>query len=159
MSMNSSLPMRRLVPAFLSLLLGAGITAAAQTELAVNVQAAQKEHEAVKDHPVMISIVKDGQVVDQKEVKIGFGPNFKVEPGLYDVRLEGDGMVTLVKRGIHVFEGKSTDIVGGPMQAGKGVHIVEFAVGGLAREEVAARLARLDSEVAELKKEIKKPAK
>jgi hypothetical protein len=157
MSKNPSLPTWRLVPAFLALLLGAGPAAAAS--LNVSLRAGEKDNEALKDHPVMISVIKDGQVAAQKEVALGYSPGFNLEPGLYDVRLEGDGMVTLVKRGIHVFEGKSTDIIGGPMQAGKGVRIVEFATGGLSREEVAARLARLDSEVAELRKEIKKPAK
>ena len=157
MSKNPTFLTWRFVPAFLALLLGSGSAAAASIN--VNLRAAEKDSEALKDHPVMISVIKDGKVAAQREAALGYGPGFNVEPGLYDVRLEGDGMVTLVKRGIHVFEGQSTDIIGGPMQAGKGVHIVEFAIGGLSREEVAARLAKLDSEVAELRKEIKKPAK
>jgi hypothetical protein len=61
-------------------------------------------------------------------------------------------MQTLVKRGIHVKEGERTDIIGGPMRVGAGVKIIEYAAGGLSREEIAARLAKLEAGLAELQK-------
>ena len=37
------------------------------------------------------------------------------------------------------------------LRPGEGAHVIEFAEGGLAREEVAARIAALEAEVARLK--------
>ncbi len=52
--------------------------------------------------------------------------------------------MTEVKRGVRVFEGRqaSVEFV---IRPGKGVRIVEYSTGGLAREEVATRLDRLES--------------
>jgi hypothetical protein len=85
-------------------------------------------------------------------VRINSNAHFVLPPGLYDIRLEGDGMRTLVKRGIHVKAGEETPVIGGPMVAGTGVKIVEYATGGLSREEMAARLAKLEAALAELQK-------
>jgi hypothetical protein len=38
------------------------------------------------------------------------------------------------------------------MRAGTGVRTVEYAIGGLSREEIAARLAKLEAAMAELQK-------
>jgi hypothetical protein len=57
-----------------------------------------------------------------------------------------------MKRGAMVTAGHTTDLIGGPMKAGKGAHVVEYAIGGLPREEVAARLARLEAAVDKLEK-------
>ena len=144
---------------FLLPLAGAAAAKEPTAEIAVNVTAAAKDQAALKETPVLISLILNGEVVHQKETRVGFGPSFHVEPGVYDVRLEGDGLVTVVKRGIRGFDGKRTEIIGGPLQAGKGIHIVEYATGGLSREEVAERLAKLDAEVAELTKKIENRAR
>ncbi len=91
-------------------------------------------------------------MVKQKEARINSNATFSLPAGLYDVRLEGDGMQTLVKRGIHIKEGERTEIIGGPMRVGTGVKIIEYAAGGLSREEIAARLAKLEAGLAELQK-------
>ena len=77
---------------------------------------------------------------------------FSLPAGPFDVRLEGDGTETVVKRGIHVQAEEETTVIGGPMRAGTGVRIVEYAIGGLSREEIAARLANLEAAMAELQK-------
>ena len=101
---------------------------------------------------VMISVLTDGAVVKQHEVEVsGLPPNFTLPVGVYDVRVEGDGMVTVVKRGVHVMAKDSTRVIA-PMRPGQGVRIVEYATGGLAREEVAARLAKLEAAVAQMQK-------
>src|SRR2546425_12522147 len=109
-------------------------------------------HQALKERPVMVSVIKDGAVVKQREIQFNSNVAFPLPAGLYDVRLEGDGMQTLVKRGIHVNEGERTEIIGGPMRVGTGVKIIEYAAGGLSREEIAARLAKLEAGLAELQK-------
>jgi hypothetical protein len=101
---------------------------------------------------VMISVLKDGAVVKQGEVAVsGLPPNFTLPAGVYDVRVEGEGIATMIKRGVHVTPNDSTKVIA-PMRRGQGARVVEYATGGLAREEVAARLAKLEAAVAQLQK-------
>lgn len=108
------------------------------------------------DHPVvvMISAIIDGEIVSQTEhlkKPMTWGVSLKdLAPGLYDIRVEGDGVVTEVKRGIHVFGDTSTKVQV-VLQPGEGIHVVEYATGGLAREEVAVRLRALERGLSELK--------
>jgi hypothetical protein len=109
--------------------------------------------ESIKGRPVMVSAIRDGEVVEQQEMQLPrdgrIGNN--LTEGVYDIRVEGDGVVTEVKKGVHVFAGRELNL-SHAMHAGKGAHIIEYATGGLSREEVAARLAKLDEQVAELMK-------
>ena len=111
-------------------------------------------------YPARASVVTpDGALVDYDEELLERAPNvrsFQLEglaPGLYDVRVEGEGMITEVKKGVPVFAGRdeNVSIVATP---GAGVHVVEYAVAGLSREEVAARLAHLELEMGRLQEEI-----
>ena len=122
------------------------------TILDVRTSIEDASYQALKERPVMVSVIQNGEVVKQRE--LGFNSNvaFPLAAGLYDVRIEGDGMLTLVKRGIHVNQGERTNIIGGPMRVGTGVKIIEYATGGLSREEIAARLAKIETAVAELQK-------
>ena len=114
----------------------------------------------LKDHPVMMSALAKGAIVSQKETFLKEGETWatvdNIPPGTYDVRIEGEGMLTEIKRGVQLFPDKQSDLAF-LLRPGVGVHIVEYAIGGLAREEVAARLQRLDTAVADLQK--KAPAK
>src|SRR5436305_1423149 len=93
----------------------------------------------LKGQPVMVSILADGKIVGQWETKLGNSDNSSVLPyGTYDVRVEGEGCVTVVKRGITLVDTAHTILC--PMSAGRGVHIVEYAAGGMPREEVADKL-------------------
>ena len=112
-----------------------------------------------KGHPVMVSIVSDGRIVRQEEVELGHSSRQTGLPlGTYDVRLEAEGFVTLVKRGIQVTENTATNVIG-PMRPGQGVHIVEYATGGLTREELANRLERMEATIARLEARLGKSAK
>lgn len=101
----------------------------------------------------------DGTLVDYDEELLVAAPNVrsfaldKLPAGVLDVRVEGEGMVTEVKKGVPVFAGRDESVTV-VMRPGVGVHIVEFAVGGLSREEVATRLANLETETAKLKADI-----
>jgi hypothetical protein len=69
----------------------------------------------------MISVLKDGSVVKQKEVGVSdLPPSWSLPVGIYDVRVEGDGMVAVTKRGVHVTPNDGAD-VRVPMRAGQGV--------------------------------------
>ncbi len=111
-------------------------------------------NKVLQGRPVMVSAIRDGQVVAQQETQFnGDRQLAPLQPGLYDVRAEGDGMVTEVKRGVHVFPSRQLELYF-EMHPGKGAHIVEYATGGLSREEVAARLAKLEAAVTQLQKSI-----
>ena len=108
----------------------------------------------LQGHPIMVSANRDGQVVAQQETQFNVDRSLDgLQPGLYDVRAEGDGAVTEEKRGVHVFADRSVDLYF-DLRLGKGVHIVEYATGGLSREEVAARLGKLETAVTQLQKSI-----
>jgi hypothetical protein len=135
--------------------IAAAVPALAQdTGIDVRVGAAQASYQALSETPIMVSLIKDGAIGQQQETEINSNVHFAVPPGTYDVRLEGDGAITLTKRGVTVTASHVTSLQGGPMKAGKGVRIVEYATGGLAREEVAARLARLDAAVDRLSRQV-----
>jgi len=112
------------------------------SSLDVRTSVEEASYQALKERPVMVSV----------EIQFNSNVAFPVPAGLYDVRIEGDGMQTLVKRGIHVNEGERTNMIGGPMRVGTGVKIIEYAAGGLSREEIAARLAKLEAAIADLPK-------
>ncbi len=116
---------------------------------------------ALVDVPVMGSAIReDGRVVDQNEKLLVRAPNVvslaldDLPAGLYDVRVEGDGLVTEVKRGVWVFAGRDSEL-NFVLRPGSGVHVVEYAVGGLSREEVAARLSKLEGETSRLDGELR----
>jgi hypothetical protein len=105
----------------------------------------------------MVSAIGGGKVVTQYEVLLVESPApagttlDSLPPGQYDVRIEGDGLVTEVKRGVQVFPRRDGSL-NAVVRPGQGAHIVEYATGGLAREEVAARLAKLEAALADLQK-------
>lgn len=112
---------------------------------------------SLKGRPVMVSAIGNGKIVTQYEVLLVETPYDahlildSLPPGQYDVRVEGDGIVTEVKRGVQVFPGRDGSLIA-VVRPGQGAHIVEYSTGGLAREEVAARIAKLEAAVAELQK-------
>ena len=122
------------------------------SSLDVRTSVEEASYQTLKERPVMVSVIKDGAVVKQREIQFNSNVAFPLPAGLYDVRVEGGGMQTLVKRGIHVNEGERTNMIGGPMRVGTGVKIIEYAAGGLSREEIAARLAKLEAAIADLPK-------
>ncbi|MCI0661503.1 MAG: carboxypeptidase-like regulatory domain-containing protein [Acidobacteria bacterium] len=120
--------------------------------LDIRTSVAQKDYNALRELPVMVSVIKDGELLMHRESQFNANVSYSLPAGIYDIRVEGDGMLTLVKRGILVKAGETTEIIGGPMRVGTGVKIIEYATGGLSREEIAARLAKLEANVAELQK-------
>ncbi len=105
------------------------------------------------------AITPEGRLVDYAEELLSRAPNvqsFMLEPlpeGQYDVRVEGEGLVTEVKRGVPVFAGRD-ERVQVVVRPGEGLHVVEYAVACLSREEVAKRLAQLEAETSRLRAEL-----
>jgi hypothetical protein len=109
---------------------------------------------AIAGRPVMVSFIGDGAIVYQGETTTTENPNTvsvgeDLTSGVYDVRVEGDGIVTEMKRGVTLAGSNMT--LNFVVRPGQGAHVVEYAAGGLPREEVAERLAALEAEVAALK--------
>ena len=76
---------------------------------------------SLRTRVVMVSVLKDGAVVKQKEVGMSDVPvNFTLPVGVYDVRVEGDEVTTVFKRGVHVTPGDSTNLLPA-MRSGQGV--------------------------------------
>jgi len=98
----------------------------------------------------MISCIHDGAVVFQTEAMFGaqefchVGGSSDIPVGAYDVRVERDGTVTQVKRGVLVTPQNQTTLQFA-MESGEGVRTIEYSTGALAREEVAARLQALEA--------------
>ncbi len=111
----------------------------------IRIAVTQNSYDALSGVPFMVSLIQEGAVVQQAEQTYNNGLTFRLGPGIYEVRLEGAGAVTEVKRGITVTDGNWTDLIGGPMRAGEGLRIVEYATGGFTREEMAARIASLEA--------------
>ncbi len=112
-----------------------------------------------KDRPFTASAICDGRIVYQQDGSLEAPPNKEsvtlggLPLGICDVRVETEGMFTEVKKGVQVFEqDRRVEFV---LRPGEGVHIVEIAEGGLAREEVAARLRALEAGLEQIKGEIK----
>ena len=131
---------------------GSNLAQSDPVNLDVRTSVADDSFDALRQQPVMVSVIRDGEVMKQTEAQLNSNARFSLPPGLYDLRLEGDGMITLVKRGIRVTYGEKTAIIGGPMRAGSGVRTIEYAAAGLSREEIAVRLAKLEAAVTELTK-------
>ena len=116
---------------------------------------------ALNGRPIMISAIRDGNVVNQHEVQFGVVAGETVSStrldllpaGVCDVRVEGEGIVTEVKRGVHVYPGRDGSLRF-VVRPGAGVHIVEYATGGLSREEIAARIEKLEAAVTQLQKAV-----
>lgn len=105
----------------------------------------------LEGHPALITVLKGDAVIAQGETTLrGEHALNRLAPGTYDVRVESDGAATEVKRGVHVIAGQTLQLQFA-LHPGQGVHIVEYATGGLSREEVAARLHRLDVAVDSLR--------
>ncbi len=111
----------------------------------------------LKGKPVMISALRDGKVINQYEAVFDYGAARtildKLPAGVYDVRVEGEGLSTDIKRGVQVFAGRD-GVLQFVARPGKGVHIVEYATGGLSREEIAARIEKLEATMAQVQKAI-----
>ncbi len=142
----------------IGLLCGAAPIRAQELEgrLWVNVLAPDK---SFNNHPYTASAICDGRVVFQQDGSLTAPPNKQgvrldqLPVGLCDVRVESEGLVTEVKRGVQVYDrDRTVEIV---LRAGEGLHVVELAEGGLAREEVAARLRALEGSVGKLESEVK----
>lgn len=127
--------------------------AGAQKLVIVDVHITTVKGATVANVPGMVSFIRGGEIVSQQEVLVGTGNahlfGVQLPPATYDVRVETEGLVTEAKRGVHLIEGQKGDLTF-MVRPGKGVHIVEYADGGLAREEVAARLASLETRIAKL---------
>jgi hypothetical protein len=161
MGMARFVPQARTAAVCLALILaalGAQGASAQQTTGRVIVSVLVTDN-ALAKRPVMVSVISGGAIVEQEEILTDPAPNQssavldRVPAGACDVRVEGDGMVTEVKKGVQVFAGRDASLRA-VVRPGTGVHTVEYATSAVPREEVAARLGRLEASTTALREEI-----
>ena len=109
---------------------------------------------SIRGRSALVSLVLDGKVVKQTEEDVsGPGNTFDDVPaGAYEIRVEGAGLRTLVKRNLTAVSGEEhrlqLDMVPGP-----GTTVIQYAgAGSMTQDEIAARFAKAEAEIAALKK-------
>src|SRR5262245_37745472 len=78
--------------------------------------------------PVMVSFLSDGKMVWQTEIRLENGRGAVtavLAPAAYDVRVEGEGLTTEIKRGLQVFAQRDANLEF-LVRPGTGVHSVEY---------------------------------
>ena len=105
-----------------------------------------------RQHSVMVSLIRDSGVVEEGESVVPSGRRFSdVAPGVYDVRVEGAGIVTQVKRGVHVTANQTLNLEF-VLRPGSGAEVTQYAAAVLSREEIEARLRKLEAAVTDLQR-------
>jgi hypothetical protein len=108
-----------------------------------------------RQHPVMVSVIQNDGVVQQGETVVPSGRKFEdLKPGVYDVRVEGSGIVTQVKRGVHVIAGQTLNLEYALTAGTGGAEVTHYANAVLSREELEARVRKLEAQVAELQQTV-----
>lgn len=112
--------------------------------------------ERLVKRPVLVSLVAEGEVVRQKEVEIEkfAGTVFvwdKVPAGVYDVKFEGVGIETVVKKGFIVNADTCVHVVA-DLKAGTGTRVIEYNETERELKAVKARLEKIEAELAKLRK-------
>jgi hypothetical protein len=162
--MVSAVCLKGVVPGSLILAFAAAVvipaTSAAQTG-SLNVHFARVTTAPARV-PALVSVLRDGRIVRQQEVVLEQGSAIwccirQLESGSYDVRVEGEGLVTQAKRGFLVIDGQDVSVTF-IVRPGRGMHVVEYSEGGLAREEVAVRLSALEAGLARVEGFRSKPS-
>ena len=99
---------------------------------------------------VVLSWFQDEVLVRQSEAESDNGKALLNE-GPYEIRAEGEGMKSIVKRGLSV--GKSDALITVTPVPGSGTRVTEYQdARPLTRDELAARVAALEKDVNALKK-------
>ncbi|MBY0524065.1 MAG: carboxypeptidase-like regulatory domain-containing protein [Gemmataceae bacterium] len=104
--------------------------------------------------PVLVSLLADGKVLRQKEVEVERYSGWvfvwdELAPGTYDVKFEGEGIETTVKKGFVVNPGRSVRVMG-DLKAGSGTRVIEYNKNDL--KSLQERLEKLEAELEALRK-------
>ena len=87
---------------------------------------------AVKGKSIVVTLLQDGKPVAQTDLLWGYYNNWNVETGIYELRGEGEGAQTIVRRGIFVGEGRTTDVqLNG--EPGTGCKVITYGTAELGR--------------------------
>lgn len=66
---------------------------------------------ALDERPTMVSVLQDGKVIMQSEIGVGHAYQIgRLASGQYDIRCEGDGMVSVIRRGVFVTAQHTTEV-------------------------------------------------
>ena len=105
-------------------------------KLLVASQAPEKVPQPLQEKIMTITLLQDGKPVAQTENQWGsemsWDAAWDVEPGTYELRVEGEGAQTIVKRGIFVAEGRET-VVRVLAEVGTGCKVITYGTAELGR--------------------------
>lgn len=108
--------------------------------------------EAAKQNLVLITVSANGRVFRQTEHRADgdweYFPGVPIGP--VEIRVEGEGFQTQVKRGIHITNERT--FITFDLSPGTGTKVTEYAPAAISREEIQGLLARLETAVRELSK-------
>jgi hypothetical protein len=117
--------------------------------------AADPGQQELVGRPVLVSLLLDGKMVQQREMAIdGWGQwvfLFRDLPlGTYTVKFEAPGVETVIKRGL-VVTATNEPVVFGDLRAGKGTRLVEYGKEGTGVTALLGRVKDLEAVVAAMK--------
>jgi hypothetical protein len=126
-----------------------------RAEGAADAKAFNKKQKALLKRPVLVSLLQGGKVVRQKEFAVeadslGLDGWSDVPTGSYDVRFQGEGIQTVLKKGLRVTRGETLRILG-DLVAGKGARVIDYGKEG-DPVDLLARIKKLEAAVEQLKK-------
>jgi|GEM_PF-5613707 len=116
----------------------------------------EKQKELLK-RAVLVSLIENGKVVRQQEVEVEYPTGLfpvqweGVPLGRYDIKFEGEGFETVVKRGLQVSAASPLKVIG-DLRGGKGTRVIEYGKDGDPLDNVDARLRKLEAAVEALRK-------
>ncbi|MCI0457621.1 MAG: carboxypeptidase-like regulatory domain-containing protein [Gemmataceae bacterium] len=119
-----------------------------------------KRQLALVGRPILVSLISDGKLVSQREVAItrpsgGYWVQVhsfrQIPTGRYDVKFEGEGVETVVRKGLQVLADKTVTVYG-DLKAGKGTRVIEYGKEGDPLADIRARLKKLEAAVEALQK-------
>lgn len=95
--------------------------------IGISIRPFDKKIKSVNSRTLMITVFQNSKAVAQKETNLSTYVSFsKLEPGKYNVRFEGEGLETLEKHGILVFENKTTELKT-YIHLGSGTKIIQYS--------------------------------
>lgn len=113
---------------------------------------ADPKDEKIAKVPVMVSILLDGKVAAQSEINMDSLQIFNDLPvGIYEVRAEGAGLGSIVKRGVAVTAKGDTE-VRFLMKAGKGATVIEYSTWKGGRDDLLDLMKRVEKALERLEK-------
>ncbi len=92
-------------------------------------KAFNQEQRKLADRPVLVSITVNGKLFAQRELQVQSSNTVYdfdgVPPGTCDIKFEGEGMQTVIKRGLQILPDTTNRVIA-DLRIGRGVKVIEY---------------------------------